>query len=360
MKISIFSQEECEQVAKSAALRYVQDSMPGITRKKKGKDFNYFYPDGTRVNEEKELKRISALGIPPAYQAVWICPFANGHIQATGRDSKNRKQYIYHELWQEARKQQKFDLMISFGQAIFSIRKHINKILSKEPSLDKEQIICAILYLLDSSCIRIGNTIYAEENKTYGLTTLRKKHLVLKNNQASLDFEGKNSKVWKINISNKKIVRLLKKCEEIPGYELFKYQDQNKTLNIINSEDINHYLKELTKHPFSAKDFRTWVASRELFCRLLDFTHEEPTATYFKNAIKEVASLMGHTVTICKKSYIHPEILYWWQTGKLEHWKNNNQKKIASLDNDHLLLFWLKKLTLLQPNSSSPLYKKKH
>ncbi|MBA3537277.1 MAG: DNA topoisomerase IB, partial [Tatlockia sp.] len=224
MGISLYSPEECVKIAKSSALRYVQDSIPGILRKKRGKGYIYFYPDGSKITDEKELERIRAIVIPPAYQTVWICPYANGHIQATCRDSKNRKQYFYHPMWQEARQQQKFDLMIPFGQTIFLIRKHINKILSQAPSQSKEQIICAILFLLDYSCIRIGNPLYAQENKTYGLTTLRKKHLLIKTDKAVLDFEGKNSKVWHININNKKIISILKKCEEIPGYELFKYK----------------------------------------------------------------------------------------------------------------------------------------
>ncbi|MBA3535899.1 MAG: DNA topoisomerase IB, partial [Tatlockia sp.] len=160
---------------------------------------------------------------------------------------------------------------------------------------------------------------------------------------AVLDFEGKNSKVWHININNKKIISILKKCEEIPGYELFKYKDENKVLNIISSQDINSYLQNLTNHPFTAKDFRTWIASRELFCRLLEPAEEVPDTINYKNAIAEVSKLLGHTPAICKKSYIHPEIIQWWQTGKLEKWKIKNKRKIVSLDDDRLLLFWLEK-----------------
>lgn len=342
MNNSLYSPEECEKIAESADLRYVQDSIPGILRKKRGKGFIYYSPKGVKITDLKELKRFKSIVIPPAYQNIWICPFANGHIQATWRDSKNRKQYIYHPLWQEARQQQKFGLMILFGESLPLIRKHINEVLSQPATLSKQQIICAILYLLDKSCIRIGNPIYAQENKTYGLTTLRKKHLTIKEDEAILDFEGKNSKVWHININNKKIVKILKKCEEIPGYELFKYRDENKVLNTINSQDINLYLKELTNHPFTAKDFRTWIASRELLSRLVQHAIDDFPVRNLKIAINEVAVLLGHTAAICKKNYLHPELIPTWQKGKLKEWILKNKKQLTSGDKDSLLLFWLK------------------
>lgn len=345
MEISLYSTEECERFAKMASLRYVQDSIPGVLRKKQGKGFAYYYPDDTKITDKMELTRLRTLAIPPNYQNVWICPFANGHIQATGRDNRNRKQYIYHPLWQEARKKQKFDSMLLFGKAIVLIREHINEILNQPLSLNKNQMICAILYLLDTSCIRIGNAIYAKENKTYGLTTLRKKHLSINHNQAILSFEGKNSKVWKINLKNKKIIKILKRYEEIPGYELFKYQDENKIINVITSQDINYYLKSLTNHPLTAKDFRTWIASREFFCRLLELANIESPSITFKSALKEVATLLGHTATICQKSYIHPEIIQWWKEGKFKEWKNKHLKKISLLNEDEQLLYWLKKLS---------------
>lgn len=344
MEISLYSYEECEKIANSASLRYVSDSTQGILRKKYGKGFAYFYSDGRKLTDKKELNRIRNLKIPPAYVKVWICPFANGHIQATGRDINNRKQYIYHPLWKEARQKLKFEMMIHFGKSIFLIRNHVNEVLNQPPSLNKKQIICAILYLLDTSCIRIGNLTYAQENQTYGLTTLRKKHLSLNKNEAVLKFSGKNSKPWHIILRNKKIVKILKKCEDIPGYELFKYRDENYILNIVTSQDINFYLKNLTKKPFTAKDFRTWIASREFFYRLLQFQNSETLNQFFNSALKEVAFLLGHTTKVCLNSYIHPEIINWWNEGKLEKWHKKRDKKIASLDKDQLLLYWLKSI----------------
>lgn len=344
MDASLYSPEECEKIAQEASLRYVQDAIPGILRKKFGKGFAYYYPDGKKITDKKELKRIRALVIPPAYKEVWICPFANGHIQATGRDNRNRKQYHYHSLWQKARQKQKFATMIQFGESLFAIRKHINRILSQPPALNKNQVICAVLYLLDTCCVRIGNPIYAQENKTYGLTTLRKKHLTIRRNIAVLNFPGKNSKAWHIYLENRKIVKILKKCEEIPGYELFKYHDETNALNVITSQDINYYLQSLTNQPFTAKDFRTWIASREILCRLLEFPQVEK-ASSFACALDEVAKLLGHTPTICQKSYIHPVIIQWWKEEKFLKWKNKNQQNIKSLNQDELLLYWLKKIT---------------
>ncbi|MBA2657837.1 MAG: DNA topoisomerase IB [Tatlockia sp.] len=342
MPISLYSIEECEKSAKNASLRYVNDLTPGISRKRHGKGFAFYYADGSRVTDKNELKRIKALAIPPAYNKVWICPYPNGHIQATGMDNKNRKQYRYHPLWHEVRQQQKFHTMIHFGRAIDSIRAHVSKELSQPPTLNKTQIICAILYLLDKSCIRIGNSVYAKTNKTYGLTTLRKKHLSIEENKAVLDFEGKNSKLWHINIKDKKILRVLRKCEEIPGYELFKYRDETNALNIVTSQEINAYLQELTNHPFTAKDFRTWIASRETFLRLLELSYiENDPPAGLKDIILEVSNQLGHTPKICQKNYIYPLIVSWWQEGKLEKWKTTNAKKILNLDEDNLFLLWL-------------------
>ncbi len=342
MKISLYSLEECENSAKNASLRYVKNKDPGITRKRHGKGFSYYLPNGEKISDKKELKRIRTLAIPPAYNDVWICPFANGHIQATGRDEKNRKQYLYNPLWHKARSEKKFHTMIDFGRSIFSIRKHVNKILNQDPTLNKSQIICAIIFLLDNSCVRIGNSIYAKENQTYGLTTLRKKHLSIKANKAVIDFEGKNSKIWQINITDKKILKILRKCEEIPGYELFKYHDENNTPNVVTSQEINAYLQNLTNYPFTAKDFRTWIASRETFIRLLEFVEDNTDfATKINPIISEVSTLLGHTPKICLTNYIYPQLLALWKEGKLGLWKNKNSNKLSELDEDQLFLLWL-------------------
>lgn len=344
MDISIYSREECEKIAKESSLRYVNDSLPGISRKNTGDGFEYFDKKGLRIEDDAEIRRIQSLAIPPAYHNVWICPYKNGHIQATARDSKNRKQYRYHPLWNAIRGQNKFNNMLLFGKALPFIRKHIEETISQKPLLDKKQIICSIIYLLDNHSVRIGNAIYAKENHSYGLTTLRKKHLKLHSQKAELHFTGKSDTPWHIIISNKKIINVLKKCVEIPGYDLFKYQDDEENFNVITSQDINNYLKELTNEPFTAKDFRTWVACREALWRLVNecYLTDIPNNDCSKRIIKEVASILGHTFNVCQKSYIYPEILNWWQQNKLHHWAIKHRIKIKTLDADELLLYWWK------------------
>ncbi|HRD69666.1 MAG TPA: DNA topoisomerase IB [Legionella sp.] len=330
-----------KEIATIASLHYINDSSPGITRKRSGKKFNYYYPDGTRVTDEKTVERINSLAIPPAYSKVWISPLANGHIQATGRDSKNRKQYRYHPLWRKVREEDKFKNMIPFGKALPKIRKHIEDELNKPLTINKNQIICAIIYLLDNHFIRIGNAIYEKQNKSYGLTTLRKKHLSISSTQAVLEFDGKNAKPWHIVLKDKKIIKLLKKCEALPGYRLFKYIDESNNHCEISSQDINTYLNELTKHPFTAKDFRTWGACRETFYRLTQthFTDEDSSQSSLKNIICEVATLLGHTPAICQKSYIYPEIITQWKGTQIKEWIAKRSKLME--DKDKLLLRWL-------------------
>lgn len=347
MEISLYSPDECEKIAKDARLRYVNDTMPGITRKRAGKGFAYYYPDKTLIKDFKELKRLKSLAIPPAYQNVWICPFANGHIQATGRDSKNRKQYSYHTRWQLERQKTKFSTMEQFGHALPAIRTHIHEQLSKPINLNKVQVICAIIYLLDNCHIRIGNSVYAKQNKSFGVTTLRKKHLSFEANTATLEFIGKNAKLWHVVLKEKKIIKILKKCEEIPGYELFKYIDDDGNLNVITSQDINNYLHTLTQHTFTAKDFRTWAACRETLKRFINSILEDAPSSRetYKLIIEEVADLLGHTPAICQKSYIATEIITWWDKNQFPDWIKFRKKKLATLNDDELLLYWLKKLT---------------
>ncbi len=340
--ISLYTPKECAKIARKASLRHVNDSLPGISRKRCGKGFAYYFPNGRLVKDIKILKRIKSLGIPPAYQKVWICPFYNGHIQATGRDEKNRKQYVYHPQWTKVRTQQKFELMIQFGSLLPLIRSHVTQELEKPLNMTKSQVISGIIFLLDNTSIRIGTPIYAVQHQSYGLTTLRKKHLLIKKNKAFLNFTGKSAQLWSVMLQDKKMIKLLKKCEEIPGYELFKYIDDRQHLNLITSQEVNAYLKSLTQHPFTAKDFRTWTACRETFYRLLFLNSSDVSLRITLNkVVKEVAQLLGHTPTVCQKNYIQPEIIECWKKKVLEQWKNKYKQKISKLNKDELLLFWL-------------------
>lgn len=336
MKISLYNAEECEKIAKSAALRYVNDKLPGIYRSKRGKGFCYYDSKGIKIVEETLLERINSLAIPPAYTNVWICKNANGHIQATGIDERKRKQYIYHPLWHETRQKQKFDSLIDFGRSLPRIRRRVKQQLNKPLKLNKEQVLCAIIYLLDISSVRIGNPLYAKQNKSYGISTIRKKHLSLTNKKAELNFPGKNAHLWHVILEDKNLIKLLKKCEEIPGYELFKYYDELGELHLITSQDINGYLKSLTNHSFTAKTFRTWIACREIFSRLMK---SNASPNKLKPMICEVAMLLGHTPAICRKNYIDPNIISHWEKGYLSEWAN--KQKISPRNKDKLFLMWL-------------------
>ena len=333
-----------EQIAQMVALHYVNDAIPGISRKMQGKTFIYFNPDGTRVVDEVILTRIRSLAIPPAYSQVWISPYDNGHIQAIGRDSKNRKQYRYHPRWREISQQNKFMSMISFGKALPAIREHIQNALNQSLDLNKKQVICAIIYLLDNYYIRIGNYVYEKQNKSYGLTTLRKKHLSLSATKAILHFEGKSSQLWHIVLKDKKILKILKKCEDMPGYRLFKYLDEDNTSHEISSQEVNDYLYEIAKSPITAKDFRTWAACREMLARLIEINHDDEVTSQaiLKEVFSDVATLLGHTPAICQKCYVYPKIIATWKNKQLISWYKKSSGKIAA-DKDKLLLLWLKK-----------------
>jgi len=332
---------ESGEIENIASLQYISDSIAGISRKRYGTKFVYYNSDGTHIVDNHVLTRIKSLAIPPAYNEVWISPVANGHIQATGRDSKNRKQYRYHPLWRQIRQEDKFMSMIPFGKVLPLIREHIDQELNKPLKIDKNQITCAIIYLLDNHFIRIGNPIYEKQNKSYGLTTLRKKHLSLSSSEAVLEFEGKNAQPWHVVLKDKKIIKILKKCEAIPGYRLFKYLDEDNNHSEITSQDINNYLQNLTNYSLSAKDFRTWGACRETLYRLtqVHYNDEETSQETLKTIISEVASILGHTPAICQKCYIYPEIIIKWKEKKIKSWLKKHYR--LTEDKDELLLLWL-------------------
>jgi DNA topoisomerase-1 len=330
-----------QETAETISLQYISDSISGITRKLYGTKFVYYNSDGSRVIDRNILTRINSLAVPPAYKDVWISPISNGHIQATGRDSRNRKQYRYHPLWRQIRQENKFMEMIPFGKKLPLIREHIELELTKSLTMNKSQIICAIIYLLDNHFIRIGNAIYEKQNKSFGLTTLRKRHLSLSSSKAVLDFEGKNSKPWHVVLKDKKIINILKKCEAIPGYRLFKYLDENNNYSEITSQDINEYLQNLTGLSFTAKDFRTWGACRETLYRLsqINYKDEVTSQEALKKIISEVALILGHTPAVCQKCYIYPDIITKWKETKIINWVKRHTR--LSHDKDKLLLHWL-------------------
>lgn len=334
--ISNFAEERLREAAKHARLRYVNDTIPGISRKRAGKGFCYVAPDKKRVTEKETLQRINSLAIPPAYNEVWICPLENGHLQATGFDARKRKQYRYHPKWAEIRAETKFDQMLKFAEMLPALRRRIARDMNLE-GLPKDKVVASIVKLMDIAQIRIGNAQYAEENKTYGLTTMRKKHAEVKGNTIHFAFIGKSGKEWKRDITHKKIAQLVKQCEEIPGQELFKYIDAEGNRHPITSDDVNHYLKEVTGEAFTAKDFRTWAATAQAITLLSEIEPAETGTARKKQlneTIKRIAEIMGHTATICRKSYIHPKVIERYDSGKLRDWyakmKERQDHKLVS------------------------------
>lgn len=317
-----YTETACREAAKSARLRYVRDDKPGITRKKQGKSYTYFTPQGKRITAKAEIERINALAIPPAYTDVWICPDANGHVQATGRDDRGRKQYRYHPKWAEVRNGTKFDQLRLFGEQLPKIRRHLKADLAKR-GLPKERVLAAILQLMDTTMIRVGNKEYAKTNKSYGLTTMRKRHVEVKGETIRFDFTGKSGKHWKLDIKDRRIANVIKRCEEIPGHELFHYLDDAGEKRPVSSDDVNSYLQEITGQPFTAKDFRTWSATEKALLLLGGIEPAETkteTKRQLNESIKQIAKELGHTPAICRKCYIHPAVIERFSNGKLHRW----------------------------------------
>lgn len=300
-----------EQTLDSSGLIYSSDSQPGIIRKKAGKGFTYVNPDGSKVSDPKVLNRIKSLVLPPAYKSVWICKSARGYIQATGLDAKGRKQYRYHEQWSAARGIEKFEHMAEFGAALPQIRERLDKDLRKA-GLPREKVLAVIVKLLEETLIRVGNVQYARDNDSYGLTTLKNKHLKVEGSRIRFKFKGKSGVEHAVSISDRRLSPVLKKLQHLPGQELFTYQDNEKNPHSITSSDVNNYLKEISGKDFTAKDFRTWAATLLAFSEFAqceDCGSETARKKTIAAVVKKVAARLGNTPAVCRKSYIHSELL---------------------------------------------------
>lgn len=308
----VFEALDPQESAKAAGLRYVSDAKPGIRREKIGEhQFRYTDPHGAEVTDEKTLARIKSLVIPPAWTDVWISTHANGHLQCTGRDQRGRKQSRYHPKWREVRDENKYERMIHFAGALPKLREHLKKDLAR-PGLPREKVLATIVSVMEQTHIRVGNQEYAKENKSYGLTTMRNKHVRVDGSEITFDFQGKSRVHHTISLHDRKLARVIRQCEEIPGHELFQYLDHDGHHHAIHSDDVNEYLREVTGQHFTAKDFRTWAGS-VLACDLLREFGPFETATQAKKnvveAIKNVAAKLGNTPSVCRKCYIHPAVL---------------------------------------------------
>ena len=293
--------------------------MPGIRRKRSGKAFTYITPDGAPLRDPVELRRIKSLMIPPAWTDVWICPIPNGHIQATARDAKGRKQYRYHPRWRVVRDETKYDRLMAFGQVLPLIRRRVEKDLAK-PGLPREKILATVVRLLEATLIRVGNEAYARRNESFGLTTMRDHHVEISGATLRFEFRGKSGVQHSVDLRDRRLARIVKGSQDLPGEELFQYVDQHGERHSIGSSDVNEYLREMTGHDFTAKDFRTWAGTVLAAKALEEFEAWDSKAQAKRNivrAIEAVAKRLGNTKAVCKKCYIHPAVLNTYLDGSL-------------------------------------------
>lgn len=305
--------------AEDAGLKFVSDTQPGISRTKPAKLFRYTGPDGRVVRDHATLARISSLAVPPAWTDVWICPRADGHIQATGRDARGRKQYRYHADWHRIRDEAKFDRLVAFGRLLPKIRRTIARDMS-HAGFGRRKVLATITHLLETTLIRVGNREYARANKSFGLTTLQDRHVTVRGARIFFRFKGKTGKEWRLEHMHPRVARIVRTCQDLPGQHLFQYEDVDGTQHEVTSQDVNNYLREITGMPISAKDFRTWRGTVLATIALAEFEKvDSPTAAKanVRAAIVSVAQKLGNTATICRKCYVHPEVIACYLEGSL-------------------------------------------
>lgn len=299
-------------------LHYVDDGGPGITRRKLRGKFCYFEPDGERIRDAEQIARINALAIPPAYVDVWICPDPKGHLQATGRDARGRKQYRYHPRWREVRDTDKYANLLLFGKALPKLRQTVEQHLLL-PEHGREKVMATVITLLDNTLIRIGNVRYAKENRSYGLTTLRNRHVEVQGSAIRFHFRGKSGIEHEVEVSDRRLARIIRRCLELPGQHLFQYLDANGERHTVTSTDINNYLRELTGADFTAKDYRTWAGSALALTLLreLEWQPESSAKKHVVAMVKQVAEELRNTPAVCRKCYIHPALIDAFHCGEL-------------------------------------------
>jgi DNA topoisomerase-1 len=307
------------EAAASAGLRYVSDTRPGIRRRRSGTGFTYTGPDGKPLRDRATVERIRKLAIPPAYTDVWICPDPRGHIQATGRDARGRKQYRYHPRWREVRDETKFGRMAAFSEALPRIRQRVETDISR-PGLSRDKVLATIVRLLECSCIRVGNEEYARTNESFGLTTLKDDHVEISGSKVRFEFTGKSGKTHAVDINDRRVARIVAHCQSIPGEELFQYFDEAGERQTVDSGDVNDYIRRAAGDDFTAKDFRTWagtVLAVEALREAGAFSSEREGKSKLVGAIDEVAEQLNNTRAVCRKYYVHPAVLESYLQGRL-------------------------------------------
>ena len=338
---------ESAQMAIEAGLLYVSCQQPGIRRMRAGRSFYYLTPENRRLNSASELKRIASLAVPPAYEDVWICVSPRGHLQATGQDARGRKQYRYHPQWRQVRDSAKFDRMIAFGEALPKLRRRLARDLKLE-GLPRVKVVAALVALLDTTRARIGNVEYARENKSFGLTTLRNRHVTFVGDEhAVLHFRGKSGVQHELRIDDKRIVRIVHRCLELPGQHLFQYVSDDGSRCPVDSGQVNDYLREAMGDDFTAKDFRTWGATLRavlLLSRIPRNTDASETALrkIITGVIKQVAAELRNTPAVCRKSYINPLVFDKWRAGAIHEAFGARHAAISTRRAEALVLDFLR------------------
>jgi DNA topoisomerase-1 len=311
--------DDAREAARSAGLRYVSDQRAGILRRRAGRGFVYTDADGARVRDTATMERIRSLAIPPAWTDVWICPEPSGHLQATGRDARGRKQYRYHPRWREVRDEAKYGRLANFGEALPAIRGRVEEDLAR-PGLPREKVLAAAVRLLDRSLIRVGNEAYARDNGSFGLTTLRDEHVNVSGSRLRFRFRGKGGRLHAIDVADRRLAGVVKRCQELPGEELFQYVDDEGEPEAIESGDVNAYLAEVAGREFTAKDFRTWGGTARAAEALRDqdpASSEADGKRKVAEAIREVAQHLGNTPSVCRACYVHPAVIEAYVDGSL-------------------------------------------
>lgn len=333
---------EINQDSKAPApkLVYVTDARPGITRLKAGKGFRYVDADGCAIKDAQLIERFNALAIPPAYEHVWICPNANGHIQATGRDARGRKQYRYHEQWKVVRDANKYEQLAQFGRALPRIRRRVMRDLNTK-TMTHDKVAAVVVRLLELTLIRVGTTRYAKTNKSYGLTTLRRRHAMIDGSRVRLRFKGKSGVAHDVTINDRRIATIIKRCMEIPGQELFQYQDTDENIQSMDSGSVNAYLKTAAGGEFTAKHYRTWAASVFAMSQLQRHGANDDASMRgtLNEVVKDTAMLLGNTPAVCRECYIHPALMQAYLDGKLPQRKPIRTPAGLSADERRFLAF---------------------
>jgi DNA topoisomerase-1 len=311
--------ENPREAAKEAGLRYSSDDRPGIRRRRRGRGFQYLDAHGRTITDREERARIDALAVPPAWTDVWICPSPNGHLQATGRDARGRKQYRYHPRWRELRDEAKYDRMLAFAAALPRIRRRVDRDIARK-ALSKPRVVATIVRLLDETGIRVGNDEYARENGSFGLTTMRKRHAEVEGSSVAFRFRGKSGKTTDVDVTDPRVARVLRRCEGLPGQHLFQYVDEDGEPVDVDSDDVNAYLREMAGGDFTAKDFRTWTGT-VLAAWALEELGEAGSQTQATRqvvrAVESVAKELGNTPAVCRSAYIHPQVIETHLEGNL-------------------------------------------